>query len=89
MATISFNMPGRALLEVQQAICTLHGYQAQVPGQVGVDAQGQPVMGLIPNPETPAQFVRRTLVGWLREQVRLYRRQEMAKRADTSDIEIS
>lgn len=89
MPTISFTLSASALLETQTAICALYGYQDEVPGQIGIDAERKPVLGMVPNPESKAQFTRRILVGWISTQVKTHRKAEAAKTASNIDLDIT
>jgi len=86
MPNIIFTLSAGAVGEVNDALAYHFGYQPNITAQTGTDAEGNPVYGQVPNPETKAAFAKRMVIQhFLKDKVLSYRR--AMKLAEVSNVE--
>ena len=77
MATISTTIPDEYLPRVIEALAGNYGYETNIK-----DAEGN----TIPNPETKAQFAKRMMAQWVKQNISAWESNEAAQVARTAAI---
>lgn len=72
MATLSIEVPNPVAVRVVNAIAALHGYQSTVDIGNTVDAEGNHIPNIVPNPMSKQEFTRQYVITVLRNQVIQY-----------------
>lgn len=75
MPTISFELTSGEMTRLVNAICSQHHYQDTINGEA--------------NPETKAQFARRTVVDFLKDKVHTYERALAIQQAEAGLTEVT
>lgn len=81
MAQITITIPDAHLQRILNGFAYQHGYQDEIPA---VGANRRDI--LIPNPETKAQFTRRSLKRLILQSVRVYESEQAAEQARLAKI---